>query len=210
LWIASGERITSVTIVAGADGRVIHHTAEGIEATRSRTGILAALIDAGQGGGTFGVDGTLWSTVGCPAHEIGQAGAHTRLTHNTALGVASAGTGNTGILIGLGLLRLLLPRRTAYKRIAAVAGWAGADRVVVGHLADGLVATIARTRVYTALVYARPVLSTLGANRALWTTGGRSANVVGNAGADRMAVHLTALAIRTAGRWTAWFNGSGH
>lgn len=209
LWVTAGEWVTCVTRVAGADGRVVYNTTESIKATRSRTGILAALIDARQVGRTLCVDSALWAAIWRPTHEIWQAGAHARLAHDTTLGIASTGTGYTRIFIGLGLLRFLLPRRTANERIAAVAGWAGADRVVVGHFADSLIATGTRTWVRTALVHTCSVLSAFGANRALRTTSGRCANIIGNAGADRMSVNLTALAVGSAGRRTTWFNGSG-
>lgn len=210
LWVTAGEWVTCVTRVAGADGRVVYNTTESIKATRSRTGILAALIDARQVGRTLCVDSALWAAIWRPTHEIWQAGAHARLAHDTTLGIASTGTGYTRIFIGLGLLRFLLPRRTANERIAAVAGWAGADRVVVGHFADSLIATGTRTWVRTALVHTCSVLSAFGANRALRTTSGWCANIIGNAGADRMSVNLTALAVGSAGRRTTWFNGSGH
>lgn len=210
MGIASGERITSEAIVARADGRVVHHAAVGIEATGSRTRILAALINAGQSGRTLSVQRTLWPAVGRTANEIGQTGAHSRLTHDTALGVATAGTGYARILIGLRTLWLILPRGTAHERIAAVAGSTRANRVVVGHLADGLVTTGARTWVDAPLVHASSVLGALGTDRALRSTGGRSANVIGDAGADRMSVHLTALAVRTAWRGTAGLNRWGH
>lgn len=71
---------------------------------------------------------------------------------------------------------------------------------MIGHLTDSLVAAGTRTWVYTTQIHARPVLGALGTNRALRTTGGRSTNVIGNARADRMAVNLATLAVRTTRR----------
>lgn len=74
---------------------------------------------------------------------------------------------------------------------------------MIGHLADSLVAAGTGTWVYTTQIHACPVLGAFGANRALGTTGGRSTNVIGNARADRMAVNLATLAVRTTRRWLA-------
>lgn len=77
---------------------------------------------------------------------------------------------------------------------------------MIGHLADGLVTAGSRTWVYTAQIHTCLVLSAFGTNRALGTTGGWGTNIVGNARADRMTIHLTALAIRTTRRRSTWLH----
>lgn len=186
---------------------MIHHIAEGIEATRARARILAAFIDAGQVGWTLGVQSALRTTIGCTSNVIGQARADSRFPNDATLGVWSTRTWHAGILIRFGSFRrLVLPGRTTHEGITTVASGARADRIVIGHLADSLVAAGTGTWVYTTQIHACPVLGAFGANRALGTTGGRSTNVIGNARADRMAVNLATLAVRTTRRWLAGLN----
>lgn len=203
LRIATGKWIARVAALAGTDGRVIHHITVGIEATRAGTRILAAFIDAGQVGRTLRVLSALGATIGSTSNVVGQARADTRLANDATLRVRSTGTGHTGILIELGLFGLLLPGCTTHEGITTVAGGARADRIVVGDLANSLIAAGTGTWVYTTQIHTCPVLAALGANRALRTTGGRSTNVIGNARADRMAVNLAALTVRTTRRWLA-------
>lgn len=185
---------------------MIHHIAVGIEATRARARILTAFIDARQVGRTLRVLCALGATIWSTSNVVGQARAHTRFANDATLRVRSTGTGHTRILIGLGLFGLLLPGCTTHEGIATVASRARADRIVVGDLADSLVAAGTGTWVYTTQIHTRPVLAALGANRALRTTGGRSTNVIGDARADRMAVNLAALTVRTTRRWLTGLN----
>lgn len=69
--MTAGERISCVAHIASADGLMIGDIAAGIEATGTHAGIAALLPDAGLGGGTFRIDGTLGSTVWWLANEGG-------------------------------------------------------------------------------------------------------------------------------------------
>lgn len=69
--LTAGERISCVAHIAGADGLMIRHITAGIEATGTHARIAALLADAGLGGSTFRIDGTLGSTVWWLANESG-------------------------------------------------------------------------------------------------------------------------------------------
>lgn len=89
------------------------------------------------------------------------------------------------------------------ERIAAVVKRTAAHRIVIGHLAAGVQAARARTRIGAPLIHARLVEIALGTGRAFRTTSGRHSDVVGLTRANRVLVDIAALAVRTARRWYA-------
>lgn len=84
------ERITDVLARAAADGVVVEDLAIGVQATQTRAGIVAFLIDAGEMRRAFRADETFWPTVWRCALVTWTARAHRSVVHHAADAVRAA------------------------------------------------------------------------------------------------------------------------
>lgn len=145
---------------------MIGHIAAGIEATGTHAGIAALLPDAGLGGSTFRIDGTLGSTVWWLANEGGCTRAGWAAVELLALGVGSTRRGLAGIL-WFSWLNLSLLLVTACERISRVARVTRARWIVIDHLAACKLTTSSWTGVDALLLYAGRLQGALRADNTL-------------------------------------------
>lgn len=175
----------------------------------ARTGarVLAPLVDASRGVEAVGVTGALWPAVRRASDEIEQAGAGWLRSDHLALGIRAARAGRARIARVLERwLRNVVPG-ALHQRIAGVAVGAGANGVVVDRQALGVHSAGARARIRALVLYAGLVLGALGADDALWPTGGRYSDESRLAEAHSVAVVDAAVAVGSAGRRLARVNG---
>lgn len=91
------ERITSVAIVATADGRMVGGATTRIVATGAWAGITASLIDAGPVRGTLSTGHALGLAVGRTAQIVWQAGTDRTTTDHVASAKEATGRGSAWI-----------------------------------------------------------------------------------------------------------------
>lgn len=91
------ERITTVAIVATADGRMIGGTTTRIVATGAGTGIAASLIDAGPVRSALGTGHALGLAIGRTAQIVGQAGTDRTTTDYVTSAKEATGRGSARI-----------------------------------------------------------------------------------------------------------------
>lgn len=96
-------------------------------------------------------------------------------------------------------------REAIDERIAREAVRTTTDRTVIYNLALSVTTASADARVHALLIHARLARSTLRIYQALWSTIWRSADELGQAGADGLAVIAGTLAVRSARGGFAWF-----
>lgn len=199
------KRISSEAGTARADRQMVLNATLGIDAARSVTGIATLLGNAGTIGGAIGVHHTLGSAVGRSSNVVSQAGAGCLLSTHTTLGIEAARRGLAGIafLGGLRWFDLLGCWIATCKWITSHVQWATADRIVIDHLALGVQATDAGTRIGAAELVARLVLRTFRIHCALWLAVGWRSNEALQAGADSQAIGDATFTVRTTWRWQA-------
>ena len=161
---ASSERISGVAWLAAAHRVVVDDATDGVEAAHVQAGVAALLADAGVQAGAVGADDALGSAVGRRADVRRPAGADGTTAGVTALGVRSARRRAARVL---GRGRGDGHRAAARPGVAAEAGRAVADRVVVDDSALGVLVADARARVDALVASAGLVLRALGVAGAL-------------------------------------------
>lgn len=188
LWfhVAANEGIASVSRWARADGRMIHHLAEGIEATAARAGIDAVLLLASQTWQAVRVACAFRTTLRRCAHIILQAGADRVVVQHAATTVGSTRRRSTRI----GSRRSLHSRCfTLYEGVPDHSLGAVTVGNVIDHITDGIWSTGAGTGIDALIPHTCAIL---GAIRVEHTLG--SATHIGIALILGQASALTRLA----------------
>lgn len=175
---------------------MLHHLADGVAAARSRTGIHASLLLAGQMVLALVVIGALRPAVRRSSDKVGLAGAGRLVADLAANGIGTTRRRHARIVGTL----FLLGGQTSGDGVSGHARLATADGVVVHHLALGIVAAGTSARILALLVNAGTVLGALRADHTLRLAAGRGTDVTLHTAAHRVAVGVLALAVRTAGR----------
>lgn len=145
------------------------HAALGIRSARSRTRILALVLDTRQTCRTIRIDDALRATVGRRSHITGQTLTRRPFPNHTALAVRSARRRLARITRHIGLTWRLRWRQwcTPAERIARLRRIAATDRTVIEHLAARVETASSATRVHALLVDARLVGAAFAAHNAL-------------------------------------------
>jgi len=195
--------ISSVSRDAFALGPMLDCLAHCIQATFSRTRVHALVVDATVHLGAIGAGVALQSAVGRLSKVSGQAGADGIAIPLQALGIGSARRGLAGI--GSGWWWFIANRLAGHKRIARHPLGAVTHGNVVDGIAEGIDATMSRTRIHALLVHTRPIPGAIRVQNALWTASGVGITLVLR---QARALPIVAQSIGSAGRGLAGIGGS--